>query len=37
MALHGPPTYCGAGHFWHAWYFQMRMPVDLDKIDRNKA
>src|SRR6218665_3493616 len=26
MVLYGPPTYCRAGHFWHAWYFQMRRP-----------
>jgi len=26
MALNGPPTYCGVGHFWPAWYFQMRRP-----------
>ena len=26
IALYGPPTYCGVGHFWAAWYFQMRRP-----------
>jgi len=26
MAFYGPPTYCGAGHFWLAWNFQMRRP-----------
>jgi len=27
MAVYGPPTLCGTGHFWPAWYFQMRRPV----------
>jgi len=22
----GPPTECVTGHFWPAWYFQMRRP-----------
>src|SRR6218665_1266248 len=24
--VYGPPTYCGTGHFWPTWYFQMRRP-----------
>ena len=23
-SVYGPPTYCGTGHFWPIWYFQMR-------------
>jgi len=24
VAVYGPPTSYGTGHFWFAWYFQMR-------------
>jgi len=34
MALNDPPTYCCAGQFWTAWYFQMRKPENVcDLID----
>jgi len=25
--FYGPNTSCGTGHFWPAWYFQMRRPA----------
>src|SRR6218665_2348844 len=25
--VYGPPTLCGTGHVWPAWYLQMRRPA----------